>query len=394
MSDAMGTPGGTPGGGNQLFQRAKSILLKPAEEWPVIAGEPATPAGLITRYALPLAAIGPVAGFLHGQLFGYGMFGVSWHPGFVAALSTALVSFVLNLVGIVVLAFIADFLAPKFAGTSDRTAAFKLVVYGSTAAWLAGAFNVIPGLGVLGLLGLYSLYLYYTGAAPMMKVPADKAAGYTAVTIVCAIVLYLVVGAISAGFLHMFGGGIGAGMMTPQDGQVSGKLTLPGMAPIDVDKAQQAANQMRDAASGKKPPIDPARLQALLPATVAGFTRSSTEASGMSMGSSASGTYTDGAGHSFELKITDMAALGAIAGLGTAMGIQESKQDANGYEKTGTVDGHLQTEAWHNDSHSGKFSVMVGNRFSVEADGSADSIDRLKAAVAGVDQGALSGLGG
>ena len=87
-----------------------------------------------------------------------------------------------------------------------------------------------------------------------------------------------------------------------------------------------------------------------------------------------------------------MAALGSIAAMGSAMGVSSSKSDANGYEKAGTVDGHMQTEEWHKDSHSGKFGVMLANRFSVEAEGNAASIDELKAAVATIDQGALEKL--
>lgn len=384
MNDGMGSPEGR----SAMIERVKAILLKPKDEWPKIAAEPAAPSELIMRYALPLAAIGPVASFLHGQIFGFGALGVTWRPGLVSGLSSAIVQYILGIVGIIVLALIADWLAPKFDGVSDRTAAFKLVVYGSIAAWVAGIFGLLPGLGILGLAGLYSLYLYYLGASPLMKVPQEKAAGYTAVTIVCAIVLYMVVGALSATFLRMTGGS-----PTPfsgGDGEVSGTLNVPGVGSIDMGKAQQAANDMQ--AASKKPAADPAKLQALLPASIGAYQRTAVEANALGgMGSEAEGTYTSGS-NSFRLKITDMAAMGALAGIGSAMGVQHSQQDANGYEKTSTVDGAIQNEAWHNDSHSGKFGRIVANRFMVEADGSAASIDELKAAVAQIDAGALSAL--
>lgn len=388
MTDLMSPPGSPA---NSLVERAKGILLKPAEEWPRIAAEPATPGGLITRYALPLAAIGPVSTFLHGQLFGYGALGFTYKPGLVVGLSGLVVSYILGIVGIVVLALIADFLAPKFNGVSDRTAAFKLVVYGSTAAWLAGIAQLIPGLGILGLAGLYSLYLYYTGAAPLMKVPQDKAVAYTAVTIVCAIVLYLVIGAVSGAFLGMFGGGASS-YMAGSGGTVSGKLSVPGIGNIDLDKTQKAADDMKAAAEGKKPAVDPAKLQGLLPSAIGGYARTALETNALGgMGSEAEGTYTAG-DKSFRLKVTDMGAMGALAGLGSAVGVASSRQDANGYEKTGTVDGHMQSESWNTSSGSGKFMVMVGNRFAVEASGEAGSIDELKAAVATIDQGTLGGL--
>ena len=134
MNDNLGSPEGR----SALIERIKAILLKPKDEWPKIAAEPASPSELVMRYAVPLAAIGPSANFLHGQVFGYGAFGISWHPGLMAGLSGAVVQYVLGIAGIIVLALIADWLAPKFDGVSDRTAAFKLVVYGSIATWLAG----------------------------------------------------------------------------------------------------------------------------------------------------------------------------------------------------------------------------------------------------------------
>jgi hypothetical protein len=76
------------------------------------------------------------------------------------------------------------------------------------------------------------------------------------------------------------------------------------------------------------------------------------------------------------------------------MGVSQSREDADGYERTGTVNGRMQTEKWSKSTGSGKFSVVIGNRFMVEAEGSAASIGELKNAVASVDQGALVGLGG
>ena len=369
--------------------RAKALITRPADEWPVIAAESATPADLMRGWAVPLAAIGPVAGFIHGQLFGFGALGISYRPGIVAGLSTLVVSYILGLVGVVVLALVAQNVAPRFGGVADRASAFKLVVYGSTAAWVAGVFQLIPGLGLLAILGLYSLYLYYLGATPVMRVPQDKAAGFTAVTILAAVLLYIVVGAVSSAFLGIFGGGVGS-HVADNSGTVSGKLTVPGGGTVDIGALNAASEQIK--ANQNRPATSPDKLQALLPQSIGGYQRTALESGAAGgLGSNADGTYT-GAGNTFHLKVTDMAALGSIAAMGSAMGVSSSKSDANGYEKTGTVDGHMQTEEWHMDSHSGKFGVMLANRFSVEAEGNAASIDELKAAVATIDQSALSKL--
>jgi hypothetical protein len=258
-----------------IVERAKAILLKPANEWPRIAASTETPGDLITRYAVPLAAIGPLATFVHGQVFGYGALGFSWKPGLVAGLGSAVATYVLGLVGVIVLALIADWLAPKFSGVSNRTAAFKLVVYGSTAAWLAGAAQLLPGLGLLGLAGLYSLYLYYLGATPVMKVPQDKAAGYTAVTIACAVVLYLVIGGVSGAFLTMMGST--TAITAPDSGKVSGALSIPGVGKVDLDKVQHAADQLEAQSKGEVKAVAPDALKDLLPASIGPFQRTGVE---------------------------------------------------------------------------------------------------------------------
>ena len=193
-----------------LIARVKAILLTPKDEWAKVAGETATTQGLLIGYALPLALIGPVARFIGGQVFGYGAFGFSWHPPLMAGLATMVVSFVLGLVMIYVLSLIVDFLAPHFGGEANRMQALKLAVYGATASWVSGIFGLVPAMTILGLLGLYSLYLYFLGATPLMKVPEDKAAGFTAVTIICAIVLAIIVTPITAALVGLFSfGGIG-----------------------------------------------------------------------------------------------------------------------------------------------------------------------------------------
>ena len=377
----------TPDGRKTLVERIKGILLKPADEWPKIAAEPATPGDLITRYALPLIAIGPVAGFLGGQIFGYGAFGFSYRPSFMAGLTGLITGFVAGIISVIVLALIADFLAPKFGGESNRTNAFKLVVYSATAGWVAGIFGLIPALGILGLLGLYSLYLLYTGATPIMKVPQDKAVGYTAVTILGAIVLYLVVGAVTAAVTGAFGGAAAlAGAST------AGEVSIPGVGTIDTAKIEAAGKQMESIGNGDVKVVAGSDMQALLPPNINGYARTAVSTGSVGrMGSEAEGTYTAG-DKSFRLKLTDMAALGALAGIGGALGVEQSREDANGYERTTTVDGQIQTEEWNKTDSRGKFGTMVGGRFMIAAEGQAGSIDELKAAVAMIDPGSLAAL--
>jgi hypothetical protein len=188
-----------------IVERAKAILLQPKAEWPRIAGETSSPTSILTGYALPLIAIGPIATLIGSQLFPTSFLGVTYSLGFGFALSTAIASFVFSIIGLFVVAFVANFLSPKFGGKDDWPAAFRLVAYSMTAAWVVGIVGLIPALGILGLLALYSLYLFYLGATPVMGVPQDKSLGYTAITVVAAIVVQIVVGTIAAAMTGAFG---------------------------------------------------------------------------------------------------------------------------------------------------------------------------------------------
>jgi hypothetical protein len=185
-----------------LVDRVKRILTSPRTEWQVIDAEPTTAAQLYTGYIVPLAAIGPIA-----QLIGYSVFGISvpfmgtYRVPIGSAISSALVTYILSLAAVYVLALIIDGLAPTFNGQRSQTQALKVAAYSSTASWVAGIFHLIPGLRLLTILGLYSLYLLYLGLPIVMKAPREKAVAYTAVVILAAIVLFMVIGVIAGRFM-------------------------------------------------------------------------------------------------------------------------------------------------------------------------------------------------
>ena len=182
-----------------LIDRVQSILLRPRQTWPTIAAESADVASIYTGYVCILAAIPAIAGFIGLSLIGVGGFGVSIHIPIITGIVRMIVGYVLSLVMVFVLALIVDALAPTFGGTKNPIQALKLVAYGLTASFVGGIFNLIPSLAILGLLcGLYSIYLIYTGIAVLMRCPPEKSAAYTAVVIVCAIVVTLIIGALMA----------------------------------------------------------------------------------------------------------------------------------------------------------------------------------------------------
>lgn len=185
-----------------LVDRVKNILLTPRTEWEVIDAEPTTVADLYKGYIIPLAAIGPVA-----QAIGFSVFGMrlpflgTYRTPVVTAVTQAVVTFVMMLVGVYILSIIIDKLAPTFGGTSNPIQALKVAAYSYTASWVAGIFMLVPALSLLSILGVYSLYLLYLGLPVLMKSPAEKAVSYTAVVILAAIVLFMIVGVVAGMFV-------------------------------------------------------------------------------------------------------------------------------------------------------------------------------------------------
>ncbi|HTL29123.1 MAG TPA: Yip1 family protein [Tepidisphaeraceae bacterium] len=178
-----------------LVARVKGILTNPKNEWASIDAEPLNLGAVLTGYVLPLAAIGPIAMMIGWSAFGYGIFRLSM--GWI--ISHALLSYILTIVGVFVLAWIINMLAPTFGATQNMSQAIKVAVYSSTASWVAGIFNIMPALAVLAIIGgIYSLYLFWLGLPVLMKPPADKASTYAIVTIIACIVVFFVIGAITS----------------------------------------------------------------------------------------------------------------------------------------------------------------------------------------------------
>jgi len=389
-----------------IISRVKGILLSPRIEWEKIEAEPATVRGIFTGYVIVLAAIGPVAHLIGGLIFGYGGFGFSYHPSVIGSLATAIVGYGLGLVMVYLFAFVINALAPNFGGQKNFTQAFKVAAYSATAAWVSGIFGLIPALGILGIVGLYSLYLFYLGLPRLMKAPATQALPYTLVVVAVMIVLGLVVGVISMAVqapFHLAGalttpGGVSASLFTPPGG---GSVTVntPGGGSVNVSQlsaaATQAAAQIQAAqgaatqggTAGAVKAVPPDVLKALLPDTLAGLSRTDMEASSGGVAglnaATASAKYANGDAN-IQLSVSDMGAMGALAGIVGAANVQTDHETATGYQKSGQVNGRLTTEEYDRESKTGKFGVVIASRFMVEADGQNVSIDALKAAVSGV----------
>lgn len=185
-----------------LIERVKAILLHPREEWQTIAEEVTTIQNLYKEYIMILAGIGPIASIIGMSIVGITLpFIGSFRVPLTTSIASSVLNYLMTLAGVYVFALIIDALAPTFLGEKNFGQAFKLAAYSSTPAWLSGIFTIIPAMSVLGILGCYSLFLLYTGLPILMKVPKEKSIVYTVTIIIAAIIIFMIIGAVSHVFI-------------------------------------------------------------------------------------------------------------------------------------------------------------------------------------------------
>lgn len=403
-----------------LIDRAKNICITPKTEWPVIAGETTTTGALLSGYVAPLAIIGPIAHFIGGSVIGHSLpFVGTWRTPIVAGISLAIFTFVMTFVGVFILSLIINALAPSFGGEKNSQQALKVAVYAYTPAWLAGILGIIPFLGMLAIFAaLYGLYLLYLGLPKLMKCPEDKSIGYTVVVVICAIVLSVVIsviggvivgaGAVASGAL---GGRSSPSSVTFDKDSPVGKLEQFGKSMEDVGKkmeaAQKSGNQEEAAKAamaglgavlggGKSvEAVDIEKLKPLVPDTFAGLAKKSSRsdksgAAGL-MVSKTEAEYADTAGKSIRLEITDMGSARGLMSLASWANVQGEKEDQYGTEKTQTINGRLVHEKSRK-SGGGEYSVVIADRFMVDAKSSSVDLATLKSAVGSLDLGKLEAM--
>jgi hypothetical protein len=411
-----------------IVTRVKNILTHPTQEWPVVAAEPGTPAGIVAGYVAPLAAIAPLASFIGLCVVGIGVpFIGTYRVGFANGLAQSAMSFVLALVGVFVLAAIVDALAPSFAGRKSGLAALKVTAYSFTPAFVAGILLVFPPFGMFAILaGLYGIYLLYTGLPIIMGTPREKAPIYTLAVVGSAIVVGMVLAVVSfvghVGYSYaVTGSPFGIEQNASNDEARNVAASIVGNAVGGGDKNQQAAQQLVDSVAsaaadettaeqkgdangqaqaginilksivtgGKNVTVVPReQLAALLPDNIGDMTRGVPESdtgefAGIK-GSKASALYKGGSG-SIELEVGDMGNAGGLALLaGAAANLTEHEND-QGYEKNVDVGGMKVHEEWTNAGKHSELFAIVDNRWALGATGDGLEMDDAVKALQTID---------
>jgi len=180
-----------------LVERVKNILLSPVSEWDVIKGETYTAAELFTQYAIILAAIPALAGFigfsLIGHSFGLGTFRLPIGYG----LAYFVTSYIMSLAGVYILAIVIDRLSPNFGASQDMAAALKIAVFSMTPYWIGGIFLLIPSLSIITMIaGIYGLYLLFLGIKQLKDVPPDKQVTFFIIIVLVTVIIQVIISAV------------------------------------------------------------------------------------------------------------------------------------------------------------------------------------------------------
>lgn len=191
-----------------LIERAWGMLFSPKQTWRDIREEETTIRDLYRSYAAPMALIPPVATVIGMSWIGMSFMGFHYRTAWGAALVNAVFSYGLSLLGLYLIAWIIDALAPRFQSRPNRVNALKVVVYSSTPSWVAGIVFVWPLLSPLAvLLSLYSFYLLYLGLPLLMDTPREKALLYTIAAIGVSILIFIVAGGLANAVFGSLGSG-------------------------------------------------------------------------------------------------------------------------------------------------------------------------------------------
>lgn len=409
----------------KIVERIKNILLTPKAEWPAIAADPAPAASIYQGHVLLLAAVSAIAGWLAWAFLGSISNAFGFGSNFF--LVSAVLSFVLTFAAVFVSAWLADTLAPNFGGSKDSLQALKTVAYSWTASWVASIAAIVPVIGwLIAIAGVvYAVYLFYLGCQHTLKIPADKAAGFTAVVIILTIVLMFIISSITSSVAGMIAGRSMAGRASAQvEAAAEAATAAAERASEAAEAAANAGGSSADAAragaaaaaagaaaasaalgalAGKAGAVPHAALstddvKSFLPEAIGGMKRTSLEVSrnqvmGMQI-SEGKANYDAGDGNRIELSVVDSGGASgflALAGGAVSMGEQESQSD-HGYSRTRRDGSRWSHEEWDGASKRGEYQVFVADRFIVKAEGNAANIDQIKGVVAGVDLVRLESL--
>jgi len=195
-----------------IMDRLVNLIIKPQEEWGKIKGETSSVNSLFLNYAIFLAAVPAIAGFIGYSIIGFSFGTVSYRVPVGRSFLWMIFQYIFALAGAFILGLIIDALATSFDSKKELVDSLKVAVYASSISWAFGILMIVPGLRLISALAsLYALYIMFLGLREIKTPGKDKEVGYFVVTIIVAIVIFVILGYLTT--LIAFGGGFRPGML-------------------------------------------------------------------------------------------------------------------------------------------------------------------------------------
>jgi hypothetical protein len=176
-----------------LPARCKLVLFNPMRCWDSIAAENTPWQDLLRFYTLPLAVVGGAASFL--DLAVIGVWDDSGHA--TAPIAQTLMFCIGCVIAVLVFHLVAAQLCVRAAtalgGSCELDAAMRLVAHAATPLLLGWSLSFPLTESLRSITSLYSLVLLYTGSGPLLRLPREQQAIFTAAAFFA--------GALAVGFL-------------------------------------------------------------------------------------------------------------------------------------------------------------------------------------------------
>ncbi|TAE54428.1 MAG: transposase [Bacteroidetes bacterium] len=166
--------------------------------------------------------------------------------------------------------------------------------------------------------------------------------------------------------------------------------------PESMQGVAEALRNVQEKGEGSQP-VNFRELKELLPSRTGGLAQTNSEGqTAGSMGftiSQANAEYEEG-DKRISISIVDAAGTGAVVmGMAAWTMTTVDRESSDGYERTGTFEGHKSYEKYDKGSESASLSLFIANRFIVSVDGSKVSMDDVKGAAKDINLRKLEGLG-
>jgi Yip1 domain len=143
-------------------------------------------------------------------------------------------------------------------------------------------------------------------------------------------------------------------------------------------------------------PVSFQTLEGLLPASLPGMTRENLQGSGKQAlgvkGTSATATYRGANDARIEIEIADASGVSGLLDLADSLGVSETSESSNGYERQSTIAGRTVHEKFDRSSNHGEVSAIIAKRFTVAVSGYSVDMGTLHEAFGGLDLAALDGM--